>query len=58
VELEFLHYDVTRSGTVPGIDFARSLVASSDVKRVDALLDKVRCVERGWVPLEGNVSYT
>lgn len=41
VELEFLHYDVTHSGTVPGIDFARSLVASSNVCAVDVLLDKV-----------------
>jgi len=40
VELEFLHYDVSRTGSIPGIDFARSLVACSDIRAVDALLDK------------------
>ncbi|KAF5839580.1 hypothetical protein DUNSADRAFT_455 [Dunaliella salina] len=40
VELEFLHYDVGQTGSIPGIDFARSLVACSDIRAVDALLDK------------------
>ncbi len=39
-ELEFMHYDVPGKGTMPGVDFARALVAVADIRQVDALLNK------------------
>lgn len=41
VQLEFAHYDVHNKGWVPGTDFAHSLLASSDVRTADMLLDRV-----------------
>lgn len=40
-ELEFTHYDVLGKDAVPGVDFARSLVAVADVRLVDELLNKI-----------------
>ncbi|EFJ50876.1 hypothetical protein VOLCADRAFT_103668 [Volvox carteri f. nagariensis] len=41
VTLEFKHYDYSGSGSIPAVDFGRSLVATADIRRVDQLLDKV-----------------
>uniref|UniRef100_A0A7S2QT81 EF-hand domain-containing protein n=1 Tax=Chlamydomonas chlamydogama TaxID=225041 RepID=A0A7S2QT81_9CHLO len=51
VRLEFEHYDVQGRGYIPAIDFARSLVASAHVKKVDALLDKVSSLESQLGPV-------
>lgn len=52
VELEFMHYDVGNKGSIPAVDFARSLVTCSDIRTVDMLLDKV-CNMPGIVCGEG-----
>ncbi len=49
VRLEFAHYDVAGRGSIPALDFARSLVATADVRHVDKLLDKVGAGARGGV---------
>ncbi|KAJ9523981.1 hypothetical protein QJQ45_022371, partial [Haematococcus lacustris] len=41
VSLEFGHYDVAGTGTIPGLDLARSLAASADLRHTDGLLLKV-----------------
>ncbi|KAL6754761.1 hypothetical protein V8C86DRAFT_286671 [Haematococcus lacustris] len=41
VSLEFGHYDVAGTGTIPGLDLARSLAASADLSHTDGLLLKV-----------------
>ncbi|GIL46976.1 hypothetical protein Vafri_3832 [Volvox africanus] len=41
VNLEFAHYDCNRQGSIPAVDFGRSLVAAADIRHVDRLLDKV-----------------
>jgi len=41
VRLEFSHYDVKSSNTIPVKDFALSMVASADMNYIDKLLDRV-----------------
>lgn len=41
VRLEFSHYDVKSSNTIPVKDFALSMVASADMIYIDKLLDRV-----------------
>ncbi|CAD7695651.1 unnamed protein product [Ostreobium quekettii] len=43
--MEFLHYDHNHSGVITGRDFARSLIASADVRIVDNYLDKVSSMD-------------
>jgi hypothetical protein len=47
VAAEFRHYDVSGRGWISGTDLARSIVTPADVRRVDALLDKVGAA--AWV---------
>lgn len=39
--LEFNHYDFNHTGYIQGWDFARSMCCGTDVRHVDAYLDKV-----------------
>ena len=39
--LEFSHYDVKSSKTIPAKDFALSMVASADMNHISVLLDRV-----------------
>jgi len=39
--LEFSHYDVKSSKTIPAKDFALSMVASADMNHISMLLDRV-----------------
>jgi calcium uptake protein 1, mitochondrial len=39
--LEFSHYDVKSSKTIPAKDFAFSMVASADMNHISMLLDRV-----------------
>lgn len=41
VRMEFAYYDMEQAGTISAVDFARSLAASADLKRVDGLLQKI-----------------
>ncbi|GIL70716.1 hypothetical protein Vretifemale_1423 [Volvox reticuliferus] len=41
LRLEFAHYDCNRQGSIPAVDFGRSLVATADIRKIDRLLDKV-----------------
>ncbi|XP_062222778.1 calcium uptake protein, mitochondrial-like isoform X1 [Phragmites australis] len=41
VRLEFSHYDVKSSNTIPVKDFALSMVASADMNHINKLLDRV-----------------
>lgn len=41
VRLEFSHYDVKSSMTIPVKDFALSMVASADMNHINKLLDRV-----------------
>ncbi|KAG2451387.1 hypothetical protein HYH02_003988 [Chlamydomonas schloesseri] len=45
VKLEFAHYDNMGRGSMAPVDFARSLVATADVRQVDKLLDRVDALE-------------
>jgi calcium uptake protein 1, mitochondrial len=38
--LEFSHYDVKSSKTIPAKDFALSMVASADMNHINKLLDR------------------
>jgi calcium uptake protein 1, mitochondrial len=39
--LEFSHYDVKSTNTIPVKDFALSMVASADMNHINKLLDRV-----------------
>lgn len=39
--MEFSHYDVKSSKTIPVKDFALSMVASADMNHINKLLDRV-----------------
>lgn len=54
VRLEFAHYDVAGRGSIPALDFARSLVATADVRHVDKLLDKVGARLKHETPCEAS----
>lgn len=41
IRLEFSHYDVKSSKTIPAKDFALSMVASADMNHISMLLDRV-----------------
>jgi hypothetical protein len=41
IRLEFSHYDVKSSKTIPAKDFALSMVASADMNHINKLLDRV-----------------
>uniref|UniRef100_A0A0D3FXM3 EF-hand domain-containing protein n=3 Tax=Oryza TaxID=4527 RepID=A0A0D3FXM3_9ORYZ len=41
IRLEFSHYDVKSSNTIPAKDFALSMVASADMNHINKLLDRV-----------------
>jgi len=41
IRLEFSHYDVKSSKTIPAKDFALSMVASADMNHISVLLDRV-----------------
>lgn len=41
IRLEFSHYDVKSSKTIPAKDFALSMVASADMNHINMLLDRV-----------------
>ncbi|ONM16140.1 calcium-binding EF hand family protein [Zea mays] len=41
IQLEFSHYDVKSSKTIPAKDFALSMVASADMNHINKLLDRV-----------------
>jgi hypothetical protein len=41
IRLEFSHYDVKSSKTIPAKDFALSIVASADMNHINKLLDRV-----------------
>ncbi|KAL6651000.1 hypothetical protein ACP70R_009925 [Stipagrostis hirtigluma subsp. patula] len=41
IHLEFSHYDVKSSKTIPAKDFALSMVASADMDHINKLLDRV-----------------
>jgi len=41
-QLEFDMYDTTNSGSITGLDLARSWIAPANVKSIDKLLDRVR----------------
>ncbi|XP_062226095.1 calcium uptake protein, mitochondrial-like [Phragmites australis] len=41
IRLEFSHYDVKSSKTIPAKDFAMSMVASADMNHINKLLDRV-----------------
>ncbi|CAL5026592.1 unnamed protein product [Urochloa decumbens] len=41
IRLEFSHYDVKSSNTIPAKDFALSMVASADMNHINTLLDRV-----------------
>ena len=42
IRLEFSHYDVKSSKTIPAKDFALSMVASADMNHISMLLDTDR----------------
>ncbi|KAL8143305.1 hypothetical protein V2J09_016337, partial [Rumex salicifolius] len=48
VRLEFAHYDYKRQGRISSKDFALSMVASTDVKHVNKLLDRVDKIANGF----------
>jgi hypothetical protein len=41
IRLEFSHYAVKSSNTIPAKDFALSMVASADINHINVLLDRV-----------------
>jgi len=41
IRLEFSHYDVKSSKTIPAKDFALSMVTSADMNHISMLLDRV-----------------
>ena len=41
VRMEFDYYDWGSRGSLAAVDFARSLVATADVKATDKLMDRV-----------------
>ncbi|KAL5559746.1 hypothetical protein UlMin_035957 [Ulmus minor] len=41
IKLEFAHYDFKERGTISATDFALSMVASADMRRLNHLLDRV-----------------